>query len=956
MKAKLLMITALLLTGALVFGQGYKGSVTAEITTEDGSPLPGSVAVLSADTFTRSFVSDANGSVRFVGLVPDTYELKVTFTGFNTYVRPNIIVDTGQNVRLNVVMAPSTQQEEMVVTAESPLMDNTKVGASTVLTEDELNAVPQSRDPWSVIMTVPGVQTDRVNVGGSEAGQQANFASKGDDGDNSSWVMDGVEFNDPGAAGASQSYLDFSAFGQMGVTTGGAGVEQRSGGAALNFVTKQGSNNHQGSVRLLYADEDFQASHSGLALNDGTPLVGNSIGETFEKSFELGGPIIKDRLWYWGAFSQNSITNILINGQPDRTELRNISLKIHGDITSTTRFNAFYTEGDKIKDGRGGGITRPSNTTWDQAGPTPIYKFEISQLIGQHTELSFLAARVDGGFGLTPKGGDNAQIGQNRITGVFDDTTFIDYSTRRPVRQYEVKGSTFLTGASMDHELSYGFQFKEASVTSLTTYGRNSLRAWHNGASSEHSGVDSTFVILQREGKATTDIESNSFHVQDTMTYGNWTIKAGFRYDSQEAKNAASTVGANPLAPQFLPEVAFQGQDAPFSFDTFAPRVGATYTWGDDNQYLVRGSYSLFYDTLTSGYVSPINPNISRYSFHTWDDSINPDGIVQSEEIGAQLSTNVDLNDPTGSVDRIDPDAKAPKTEEMLVGFEWSITPEFTVAATATIRERSDEYWNQYDGITSADYVLAPDQAATGTDPFFGGSPFTMTPYIWTEDAAARNPLRSSVYTNRANYTEDYKGLELTATKRLSNRWMMRANVTLQDWTRNVPSNAVFNPNSYQDGRNEDGGEIGVQSAGSGNRANVFFGSSKWTFNVNGLYQLPWDLTVSANVNGRDGFAYPQFQSVNAVDPDGWQNTYNLSYDAFDTVRADSMFWADFKFTKTFHMGGRTKVEIAAEIFNAFNDDTVIARELNIVSGGRGNELREVISPRVGRFSATVHF
>ena len=947
MKAKLLLVAALLLSGSMLLAQGgYKGSITAEITTEDGSPLPGAVAALTADTFARSFVSDANGVARFVGLVPDTYELKVTFTGFNTYVRPNIVVDTGQNIRFTVPMTPSTQQEELVVTAETPLLDNTKVGSATVLTEEELNAVPQSRDPWSVIMTVPGIQTDRINVGGSEAGQQSNFSSKGDDGDNTAWVMDGVEFVDPGARGATQSYLDFSSFAQIGVTTGGASVDVRSGGAALNFVTKQGSNNHQGSIRLLYADEDFQAANAEVRQNNGDILPGNRIAETFEKSFEIGGPLIKDRLWYWGAFSQNSINQILITGQEDRTELRNVSLKIHGDITNTTRFNVFYTEGDKIKNGRGGGLTRPPNTTWDQSGPSPIYKFEVSQLIGQNTELSFLAARIDGGFALAPQGDfSNGQIGLDLDTGIWDNTTFIDYSTERPVRQYEVKGNTFLTGSTMDHELQYGFQYKEASVSSASLY---------NGLINYHFSGQGDSALLLRDGIPNTDLEYTSITLSDTITYGNWTFKVGLRYDSQEGNNTASSVPGNQIAPDVLPDLEFPGGDVPFTWDSIAPRLGATYTWGDENQFLARASYSQFYETLGSGFITNDNPAIVRYSYHAWND-INGNVQVDPGELSESLASDL-----TRPLDLIDGDLDPPVVDEFLLGFEWAINPEFTVGVTATARERSDETWNRLNGDLDPNLHFEERESDPFTDPNTG-QVRTVRYYLLNEEGANQLVENNNVLSQRPGYTEDFFGLEFTATKRLSNRWMMRANFSYNDWTRNVPTSAQQNPTDFQSGTNEDGGTVGIQSAGSGNRANIYYGSATWTANVNGLYQLPWDLTVSANVNAREGFALPLAQSLTSqFDAAGRSNSLTVKYDSFDAVRADDLFWVDFKVTKTFHMAGRTKVEIAAEIFNALNEDSILARQ-TVVANNNGDTLTafdpvEVFSPRVGRFSATVHF
>ena len=954
MKARLLVIAAILLSGSLLFGQGgYKGSVSAEITTEDGSPLPGAVAELTADTFSRSFVSDANGAVRFVGLVPQVYELRVTFTGFNTYVRPGIIVDTGQNVRLDVVMTPSTQQEEMVVTAESPLMDSTKTGTATVLTEDELNAVPQSRDPWSVIMTVPGVQSDRINVGGSEAGQQSNFASKGDDGDNASWVMDGVEFVDPGSRGASQSYLDFSSFQQMSVTTGGADVSQRSGGAALNFVTKQGSNNHQGSVRLLYADQEFQGDTTIINDVTGAEVERNGIGETFEKSFELGGPLIKDRLWYWGSFSQNTITQLVPTAagdfQEDRTELRNISFKLHGDITATTRFNAFYTEGDKIKAGRGAGVTRPRNSTWNQGGPTPIYKFEISQLIGQHTELSLLAARVDGKFSLTPIGDPSNQIGRDLTTFIWEDTTFFDYSTRRPTRQYEVKGNTFLSSSTLDHELSYGFQYKEASVSSVTTYGDDSLVYFLRGEQQDR-------VALYRMGDRNTDLEYTSFSIQDTMTTGNWTFKAGLRYDKQEGNNTASRAVANPLDPAALPEAFVGDAAAPFDWTTIAPRLGATYTFGEDNQYLIRGSVAQFYETLGSGFISPSLVTVPRFSYHNWNRTVeqggNGDFIVDANEIGDLLSS--DVNDP---VDRVDGDLDPPETNELILGFEWAVTPEFTVGVSSTIRERDNATWNTLDGaFNTNDHFQIVDQTLDAADNPVTGQSADISYYELSPEGEAliAETGPQTFLTNRPDYTEDYFDIELTATKRLSNRWMLRANLTFIDWSRNVGDGAIQDPTNFQSGFNEDGATLGVQSAGSGNRSNVFFGSSTWSGNINGLYQLPWDLTVSGSLNVREGFAFPYAYRHVYFDGRG-RNINFVKIDDFDGTRADDVTVFDFKMTKTFHMGGRTKVEVAAEIFNAFDDDVVLARELNLNST-RATEPVEWLSPRIGRFSATVHF
>ncbi len=133
------------------------------------------------------------------------------------------------------------------------------------------------------------------------------------------------------------------------------------------------------------------------------------------------------------------------------------------------------------------------------------------------------------------------------------------------------------------------------------------------------------------------------------------------------------------------------------------------------------------------------------------------------------------------------------------------------------------------------------------------------------------------------------------------------------------------------------------------------YASSDITANVNGLYQFPWDITISANINYRDGLAFPQGYTATLADEDGFTHSETLAYNSFSSTKGDSVFVTDLKLSKTFHMGGRTKVEIAAELFNAFNEDTVLTRELNLAST-KVQDPREVLSPRVGRFSATVHF
>lgn len=994
--------TALLFCSAfLSWAQSYKGTVQADITLEDGSPLPGTAVTLSADTFARTFLSDAKGQVRFVGLTPDNYTLKAIFTGFQTVIKTNITVDTGANVKLTIIMMPSMDDIEMIVTETIPVADSDKVGTGATLTIDELTLLPQARDPWAVLDTVPGFQTDRINTGGDQSGQQSVFVSKGDDGTNSAWMIDGVEFTDHAAEGSSQSYLDFGAFEQIGFTTSGGNVTTGSSGAIINLVTKQGTNEHHGSMRLIFADQDFQSSN----LPEG--IQGNEVVETFEKGFEIGGPLIKDRFWYWGSFHQNTIDNRVIDGSNDRTRLENLNLKLHGNITDSTRFTVFYTNGDKQKEGRGAGNNRAPETTFNQTGPTPIAKFEVSQLIGQNTEIQLIYGRVDGGFQLTP------QVSPNTIQPVFNralnrwENSFLSLNFSRPSRQYELRGDTYLALGNSENELSYGLKYKNAWAISNESWGSNGgtnirIDDWSS------FGLPS-FFFAHRDSFAGTELDSSSAWVKDTITLNNLTMELGLRYNISDSSNMPSTsVQANPLFPEAVPGLTYQGDQPRFEYKTLAPQIGATYTFGNENQYLVRGSYRKYYDDISITEAATTNA-AGRSWIQGYAQDFNNDGVYDANELGFARDENGDVipyrgNEddqdpyrfPTVGIDEdnpasatsennIDPNLKPPEVDEFVLGGEWSITPGFSIAATYTHRQRKNMHWNLTqlgDGrlLSRDDYV--PSHTLTGINPVTG-EPYSVEYFTLSQEASDLADSFGGTYlTNRPDYSRNYQGIELTATKRLANKWMMRSNVSWSEWTLDIGPNGITDPTPTPTRDNVDGSVVAIQSAGSGDRGDVFPGTARWTASVSGLYQLPWDLAISGVFTAREGYLAPLFiTSQEFTDEAGRPADVPFSIGELDTMRNDDLINLNLKLSKVFSIGA-TKVDLAVEIFNVFNDDTVLQRDRSVgihASNGNVNQdffervrdgsdqtigqyfdtfrrIDEYRSPRLARFSATINF
>ncbi len=326
-------MTKRILALALGLVLALSGAATAQIATgnvygvakdESGALLPGVNATITSEYGTRSTVTGADGAFRFLSLNTGDYTVTLTLAGFASVAR-KIKVTTGENVELDFGMKVSGVAETIEVQAETPLVDSKRRGTATTMTSDELSKVPNARDPWGVMRAVPGVMVDRVNIAGNENGQQATSSSKGQPSAENTWNIDGMVITDMSATGASPTYFDFGAFQEITVTTGGTDLTMATGGAGINLTTRRGTNAFHGSARYMVADEDLSFGNindqaqspftpNSLAVDprlrngDGTYRdQGDRIKKITDYGFDLGGPIIKDKLWFYGSYGKQDI-------------------------------------------------------------------------------------------------------------------------------------------------------------------------------------------------------------------------------------------------------------------------------------------------------------------------------------------------------------------------------------------------------------------------------------------------------------------------------------------------------------------------------------------------------------------------------------------------------------------------------------------------------------------------
>ena len=205
---------------------------------------------------------------------------------------------------------------------------------------------------------------DRVNIGGNENGQQANFVGQGRQRRQHQWNLDGVVITDTGAVGASPTYFDFDAFEEIYVTTGGTDLRVQTGG--VGHQPRHPPRHQQVprlGPRLPRPTTTSQSSNLPDELVGDPRLQGSDKGDHIEQisdyGFDLGGPIVKDKLWFYGSYGKQDIRLVRINQTADKTKLDSYNAKLNWQATASDMISVFYFNGAKKKYGRCGRARRP---------------------------------------------------------------------------------------------------------------------------------------------------------------------------------------------------------------------------------------------------------------------------------------------------------------------------------------------------------------------------------------------------------------------------------------------------------------------------------------------------------------------------------------------------------------------------------------------------------------------
>jgi hypothetical protein len=938
-----------------LFAQTATGSVYGLVTDESGAVLPGATATLSGEFGSRSTTSGSQGDFRFLNVPHGTHKLTVSLTGFASVTR-DVIVAVGTKVDLDFPLKVAQVAETITVTAESPIVDTKKVGILTTVNKDEMAKIPTSRDPWGILATVPGVIVDRVNLAGNESGQQANYAGKGADPRNNSWAVDGVVITDMATFGASPTYYTYDSFDQVAVSAGGNDINMATGGIGIGFVTKRGTNAWHGGAVGYFTHDDLQWSNIPDELRRDARLLGNDKADHTEQisdyNFDLGGPILKDKLWVWGSWGREDIRIKRLTQTRDKTELITKTAKLNWQASSKDMISAFWFLGSKIKIGRspGSGLSEADSFLWDQGDffprhPHGLNKVEWNRTFTPSFFLNAKWAYYSTGFTLGAREGRaNDQVFDFRANQASGNANSLDFL--RPQTTWQLDGNYFFAGMGGNHELKFGGSWRKNGATSQNVYSGSKTQARLNTTGSDRAR-------FYRDAFSDAESKYYTVFVSDTFTKDRFTLAVGVRWDKQQGRVKPSQVAGNPLISNLLPGISFGGGGQGIDWNDISPRVGFTYALDDSRKTIARASFARYAGQLQTGAASFDSPvGGAAFLEYDWRDA-NGDRKIQLPEVdfsAVRASAGVNPANPSalGTPDRIDPDLNADNDYEVVAGIDRELMANLAVGAAYTWRRNTDTltrgldaYWTPRIGITSADYTQVAPVSRNG---------FTVTPWVLNAAAAAR-VTGGRMLTNRDDFYRQYSGLELTLVKRLANKWMARAGFSYMDWQDKLtgPAGHHPNPNPIDVDPGIDGGQVIRQGFGSGKALYI---NAKWQFTANALYQLPAGFEIAGNFFSRQGYPQPIYIQASTGAFEGTTNI--LAVSAADANRLPTLVDLDLRLAKNFKIGGSTAT-FSAECFNVFNSNTELNRNVN-ASAATYNRLEEIMAPRIVRFGLRFNF
>lgn len=633
-----------------------------------GGALPGVTVEASSEVLiekTRSVVTDGEGQYRFVDLRPGSYALTFSLAGFSTIKREGVQLPADFVAAVSIDMRVGSLEETLTVTGDAPLVDVQSTGRSQVLTREVLDAIPTGRSFQSVGQLVVGVQLSRPDVGGSQAMQQTYFASHGMPARNTTVQVDGMMMNSTRSDNQVNPYFNDAMNQEVSYETTGSGADVSAGGVRINMIPREGGNRFSGAMFTAWSDGDWQANNLTQRLKDKGLSAVDKVEKIYDFNFSLGGPIRKDRLWFftslrkWGVnspvadvfytptnvpfptgFQQCKTGAVSCEQAIDDQQITSAMLRTTWQVSPRNKLGVYY---DRLYKTRGHDMTagtdpRTASFTWR----APVYY--TTQV--KYTSTISNKLLFDAGYGsnvnITVQ---NMQAGIEQERGSqgwyanaarFDRDLSTAWAATNNIPTFVPTKYLFQTSASYvtgSHAVKVGMQVQHGWFETRQDANADLEQDYR-------TGVPDSVVIRNTPFRFRDTMNYDlGVYVQDAWTFKRLTLNGGLRFEKLTAENTALTSPAG----RFVPERSFPTTPNLPNWTDIAPRFGMAYDVFGNGKTAVKFSLNRYNDSRTTGIAAQYNPLAQATARLTWRD-VNGDDIAQGSLGCVYLSANCEIN------------------------------------------------------------------------------------------------------------------------------------------------------------------------------------------------------------------------------------------------------------------------------------------------------------------------